>query len=507
MGLFSKFKDYNGALDEVLENKTFSSNVKPLLLSMIYKAETSYKDFYIVKRCVRKKEDFLNELIETVRLYCDNIQVVDPDSSQAKALTKHKMIALTNEEERSILTYSTEIALLYAISDISPKYFYINEEFTLKDMFQNMLVNGYNLNNVEILRDFNGWSWDISYDKNFDYVDNIIYQNLLMILGEKFLYEWRTYGSTRRDFLEETKNFIKIYTNNEKFIKTLYKVLYLKSSGKERRKLDIALSEKYKKLRAMSNKTKYLESCKKKKKRLEKKLEKYDIVLGDKKRLIKEFNKYNSLLPDDEKIKKIITYRRMILKEKAKCKAEFDDVCYALVPGNFSKQKKYLKETIDLYDYEDRLSDVIVNLQKEFLIFMDKKVSKMETRDELVDILFEMRYYSRIHLFKGKQIYDIDILANIIDKIQKKAITKLCKIGAIKIISMNINLNYEIIKYALDTQVINLENVKIYLDADENGLVIKIFDKDNFEKQGRKKIRINARTLEVRLHRKLNLFN
>ena len=208
MGLFSKFKDYNGELDDVLEGKTFSSNVKTLLLSMVYKLETSYRDFYTVKRCVRKREDFLNELIETVRLYCDNIQIVDPDSSEAKALLKHKTIALTNEEERSILSYSTEIALLYAISDISPKYFYINENFALKDMLQNTLVNGYNINNVEILKDFNGWSWDVQYDKGFDYIDNIIYQNLLMILGEKFLYEWRTYGSTRRSFLEEAKNVL-----------------------------------------------------------------------------------------------------------------------------------------------------------------------------------------------------------------------------------------------------------------------------------------------------------
>ncbi len=507
MGLFSKFKDYNGELDEVLDNKTFSSGVKTLLLSMIYKLENSYKDFYIVKRTVRKKEDFLNELIETVRLYCDNIQIVDPESSQAKALAKHKIVALTNEEERSILTYSTELALLYAISDISPKYFYMNEEFALKDMFQNTLVNGYNMNNVEILRDFNGWSWDITYDKGFDYIDNTIYQNLLMILGEKFLYEWRTYGSTRRNFLDEAKGFIKIYTGNEKYFKLLYKALYLKSTGKDRRKLDIDLSEKYKKLKLMSNKTKYMEDCKKKKKKLDKKIEKIDEVLGDRKLLFKEFAKYNSLQPDSKKLKNANIYKKMLVRERNKCKAEYDELTYVLSPGNFTEQKKMLKETIDLYKLDDSLANVIVELQKEFLIFMDKKVTKMETRDEIIDILFEMRYYSKINILRGKCSYSIDVLADLIDKIQKKAITKLCKMGAVKIISMNINLNFEIIKYALDTQIINLESVKIYLDADENGLIIKVYDKDNFEKQGRKKIRINAKTLEVKQRRKLNVFN
>ncbi len=507
MGLFSKFKDYNGELDDVLEGKTFSSNVKTLLLSMVYKLEASYRDFYTVKRCVRKREDFLNELIETVRLYCDNIQIVDPDSSEAKALLKHKTIALTNEEERSILSYSTEIALLYAISDISPKYFYINENFALKDMLQNTLVNGYNINNVEILKDFNGWSWDVQYDKGFDYIDNIIYQNLLMILGEKFLYEWRTYGSTRRNFLEEAKNFIKIYTGNEKYIKLLYKVLYLKSTGKDRRKIDIDLSDKYKKLKLMSDKTRFIEECKKKRKKLDKKLDKFDEVLNDRRLLLKEYTKYNNLLEDGKKLKNSSIYRKMLVREKAKCKAEYDELTKMIQPGTFAEQKKILKETIDLYKFDDSLINTVVELQKEFLIFMDKKVSKMDTRDELVDILAEIRYYSKICIVRGRTGNDIDKLAALIDKIEKKAITKLCKIGAVKIISMNIGLNFEIIKYAIDSKIINIESIKIFLDSDENGLIIKVFDKDNFEKQGRKKIRINARTLEVKQRRKLNLFN
>ena len=208
MGLFSKLKDYNSELEKILDNKYFSSSIKSLLFSMIYKLEISYVDFKEVKRCVRSKEDFLNEIIEIIRLYCDNIKTVEPDSNQAKMLIDNNVIALTNEKERSILAYPTENAFLYAISDISPKYFYINSNFMFKEIFQNSLVNGYNLNNIEILRDFSGWSWDEIHEKNFNFIDNLIYQNLLVILGEKFLYEWRIYGSTRRDFLKECKNYI-----------------------------------------------------------------------------------------------------------------------------------------------------------------------------------------------------------------------------------------------------------------------------------------------------------
>ena len=35
VGIFSKLKDYNGELENVLDKKYFSSNIKNLLLSML----------------------------------------------------------------------------------------------------------------------------------------------------------------------------------------------------------------------------------------------------------------------------------------------------------------------------------------------------------------------------------------------------------------------------------------------------------------------------------------
>ena len=66
MGIFNKMnklnKDYNDLLEQVLDKKTFSSNIKNILLSMIYKLEISYPDYARVKRHVRSKDEFLLEL-------------------------------------------------------------------------------------------------------------------------------------------------------------------------------------------------------------------------------------------------------------------------------------------------------------------------------------------------------------------------------------------------------------------------------------------------------------
>lgn len=507
MGLFSKLKDYNIELEEILDAKYFSSNIKSLLLSMIYKLEISYVDFKEIKRCVRSKEDFLNEIIEVVRLYCDNIKTVEPDSDQAKMLIKNKVKALTNEKERSILAYPTEQALLYAISDISPKYFFINEEFSLKRNLQNSLVNGYIQNNMEILTDFSGWSWDKTFDGKYCYIDNLIYQNLLVILGERFLYEWRNYGSTRKDFLGDARRYIKIFTGNEKYLNSLYKIVYLNASQKERENLIQSFKEDIKLLKKMNDKETYLEEIKKQKIKLEKKIEKYEIALEEPEILEKEFIKVNSKLEANKKIKTLRKYRQLVEKEKNKKVRELESLELLLKPDYYQKKKEILKRSYELYSCKQTLDEVIIENQKNFLFFVEKRMSKMKTRDEILDVLYELRYYKTLRISKKVAIKDIEELNVQIDKIMKKAITMLCKLGAIKIISMDINLNFEIIKYALDTKIIELEKIKLYFDEDEQGLLISVFDKDIIEKQGRKKVDMSKKNLEVKLRRKIKLFS
>ena len=507
MGLFSKLKDYNLELEEVLDSKYFSSNIKSLLLSMIYKIEISYDDYIMVKRCVRSKEDFFNELIEVIRLYCDNVKVVEPDSDQAKILTKHKLRAITNEKERTILTYPTEVDLLYALSDISPKYFYISEDFAIKELIQNSLVNGYNINNVEILKDFNGWSWDTSHDSDFNYVDNLIYNNLLMFQGEKFLYEWRTYGSTRKNYLENMRKYIKLYTSNDNYYKYLLKTIYSFADEKDKEKVDSKIKEDSKLLKKMSNKIQFLEEAKNKKLKLTKRLEKIDIALNDKKVLNKELEKTNSKRDEAKQIKTLGKYKQIVLKERENILRELNSISDILKPSNFVQKKHILEESLSFLDYKEEGLELLINFQKEFLHIIEKKISKMQTREEVVDIIYMMRYYSRLQLDKDTIVSDIEELSDKIDAILKRAITILCKNGVLKIVSMNINLNFEIIKYAIDTKIINLEDIKLSFIKEKNGIIIQVYDKDVFEKQGRKKTEINNKTLIVRENRKIKLFN
>lgn len=406
MKLFSKLKDYHNLLEEILDKKTFSSISKSLLLSMVYKLEIAYKDYEKVKVNSITKDEFLSHMLEVIQKYCDNVKTVEPASVQAELLKKHNVDALTNEKERSILTYPTEQAMLYAICDIEPKYFFVRKDFAFKNVLQKVLVNGYKQNTTEILENFSGWSWDFGTKKQEDCVMNLIYQNLLMIKGEQFLFDWRTDKSAKKDYLQELKCSIKNVTGNDDYYLLLCKLLYLIANKKEKLKI-------------------------------QKKLE-------------------------EEKI--------------------FDNI---------------------KTEYEQ-----VLELEKYFLKFMEKKIERLILREEMIEIIYQMRYYQNMMLFNDVLVKEHSELMKSFDAVYKKAITKACKMGVIKIISMDIEMNFELLKYIFDTRIIDLEEIRIYVEMEnKNSIFIKVYDKDIFEKQGREDFYGNKKDIIIKKKRMVNVFN
>ena len=51
--------NYNNKLEEVLLKKNFSPDVKNTLLSMFYKIESGYNDYFTVKRDVFDKKEYM----------------------------------------------------------------------------------------------------------------------------------------------------------------------------------------------------------------------------------------------------------------------------------------------------------------------------------------------------------------------------------------------------------------------------------------------------------------
>ena len=147
----------------------------------------------------------------------------------------------------------------------------------------------------------------------------------------------------------------------------------------------------------------------------------------------------------------------------------------------------------------------MIQLQKYFLLFLKRKIEKTESYDEIIEILYFFRYYQNIYISEGCLIKDESSLQQDLNFVWKLAITKACKLNAIKIISMDIKTNFEIMKYIFDTKIIRLEDIKFSLKFNKDDVLITVCDKEIFDKKTT--MVINKEDIIIKNNRMLKLFN
>ena len=184
--LFSKLniKDYNNKLEKIIAKKAFSLDTKNLLLSMLYKMEVSYEDYSKVKVDTKLKRDILEEMLRIIEIDCKYIELVKPTLERNEVLKDRKSISI--KKERKVISYPNEKALIYALYNIKRKKFEVTSEYTvIKKSMEDLLNNGSSTDSSEIIRDFDGWSWNVSLTDIEDLYLNLAYQNIQMLVRKQ----------------------------------------------------------------------------------------------------------------------------------------------------------------------------------------------------------------------------------------------------------------------------------------------------------------------------------
>ena len=173
-------KDYNNQLEKILSKKTFSEDTKNLLLSMLYKIENSYDDYNLVNVETKTKKETLEEILRIIQNNCDKIEIIK--TKESKAIPS----------EKKIITYLNTRKMLYEIYQLDSEKFKISEEYNIiKPALEQTLNQGYSIASNEIIRDFDGWSWNIVKDEIENIKANLIYQILKILVGYEFLSDWK----------------------------------------------------------------------------------------------------------------------------------------------------------------------------------------------------------------------------------------------------------------------------------------------------------------------------
>ena len=383
--IFSKInlKDYNNILENILEQKAFTEDVKNLLLSMLYKIENGYEDYETVKVNVSSKKHFLKKIVQIIKEECNKIELIKPLSEQSKILEEKNVNYIVNKEQGKITVYPNERMILEALVTLNQKEIILEEEYELFRIGLNeVLTKGNRMNAAEVIRDFNGWSWDITKSQMESKNINVVYQNLLILLGNQFLQKWITDGKEKEEEEIELPNNEILRSkynnsfgmtkeevqedNNIDYLKKMQEIL-AKKYGKEKAetffyqfiKTTIALgcnrNKKQKEiilneqnqlkqdLEEMQDNKKYLENLSKKKKEITVEIRKIDTLLNDEKLLREEYEKRNSKLPNKEKIFSVSHLKIMLEKERKNKLEEIKKCNKQMEPQQFIETKSKRK--------------------------------------------------------------------------------------------------------------------------------------------------------------------
>lgn len=551
--IFSKInlKDYNNILENILEQKAFFSDVKNLLLSMLYKIENGYQDYEIVKVNVPSKKYFLKKIVQIIKEDCKEIKLVKPLSEESKELEEKNVNYIVDKEEGKITVYPNERMLLEALTTLNQKEITFEEDYELFNIgLKEILTKGNRMNLAEVIRDFNGWSWDITTSQMESKNINVVYQNLLILLGNNFLQTWLTdeneqeeeeielpnneilrskyndsFGMTKEemqkdtkiDYIQKMKEILTKKYGEEKaelFLQQLIKTVIAIGSNRNNNQKEKILKRQIQikeNLEKMQDNKKYLEDLSNRKKIITLKIKEIDTLLNDEKLLKEEYENRNSKLPNKKKIFSVSHLRIMLEKERKEKLEQIKECNKKMEPKEFVKAKKELEEKHEFFKEinieENKKANEekqVTKLQIYYLECFMEKIKKAETKKEISNLIYELRYYKQIP-YQESNLGKIEICQEKIENIEKELIKKACEQKILITFSKKEELNKKILENQFESKIINLENTIYILKYRKGILKIEIYD-TNIEEEI-KEIKITEKVeLQVKLNKKIKVF-
>ena len=278
--------NFNNNLEKVLSKKDFPIEVKNELLTMFYKIETGYDDYYTIKREAFDKKDYIENLISIIDKNCKKILFINKEDTSEEKTT-------TNKNEIKCLPI--DIKILEALSNIQKNEVIVKDvDEDIAKSLSNFLNKGDTINKLEPLRDFNGFSWNVITKDIEDIEYNLMFQNLIFLVGNEFINKWINNSDSTIDYFSLLKDEIEQKygkTIKNKIITDLIKLSVWKEAALDNRfkkKMESKKEDLEEEFYELENREMYLAKISKLKKKKEKEIKNLDKIINSKKLLQNE---------------------------------------------------------------------------------------------------------------------------------------------------------------------------------------------------------------------------
>lgn len=502
LGIFKNIikNDYIYEIEKTLEKKGITNEIKSLVMDTLFKIEETYPNYKRIKVDVLEKRDYIREIVVALKKV-DNIYIMNMQEKDILKCVTDTKIEKNSRGYYDIQIYHNNLSLLYALQTIINEEYGINEQ-PCSSSFDKILKIGGIYSNIEILRDFSGWNWNRNKIKNFNIYYDIIYKNLLLILGIDKMIELK---KTRQCIHFMKKYLVKKYKNDnvEKLMEILKEIVFVISSEEEK-KLEIEANKKIIDMyMAMKDIKKFMQKVNEEKKKNNKLIAEYDKILNSHNVLEREYNEYlkaieksknedssngslniDSIIDildieeddigkiDKEEIKNIELFSIQIFEKRKKVYNKNLELSKIGNPENYVEHKRILEEKIKyILDYEkvkgdakkeeELLENLMIEYQKIVYDMLEDRIEAIYTNEEVIDEIYRQRYIRYQNVLKDKYIYQISDLYQKMDKILHLIVAKAMKFDVLERVSEEENTNYAAVSPALKTEVLSLEEVKV----------------------------------------------
>lgn len=501
LGIFKNIikNDYIYEVEKVLEKKKITNEIRSLVIDTLFKIEETYPNYKQVKVDVLEKKDYISQIIIALK----KVENIDIMYMQEKDVLKCLTKTTVEKNQRGyydIQIYQNNLSLLYALQTIVNEE-YGGDELPCSSAFDKILKIGGIYSDIEILRDFSGWNWNRNNIKDFNIYYDIIYKNLLLILGIDKMIELK---KTRQCIHFMKKYLLKKYKNKnvEKLMEILKEIVFVMSSEEEKN-LEIQSNKKIIDMyMAMKDIKKFMQKVNEEKKKNNKLLAEYDKILNSHNVLEREYEEYLKSIEENnkkesnlssnieqmidaldkdedtiekvnkEEIKDIELFSIQIFEKRKKIYNKNLELAKIGNPENYVEHKRILEEKVkhilnyekvkgDSKKEEELLENLIIEYQKIVYDMLEDRVEVLYTNEEVIDEIYRQRYIRYQNVLKDKYIYQISDLYQKMDKILHLIVDKAMKFEVLERVSEEENTNYAAISPALKTEILFLEDAKL----------------------------------------------
>ena len=500
-------KDNNEELEKILEEKQVEEQAKNLLLGILYKIEVSYKDYKKAKVTQLTQKQYVQEILRNIERKANKIKTVKlttklADEKIQKELEEKKFFI----GEREIITYPIEEKILYAIEKNSNNKRIVSNRYGIVTMpISNMINTGKNLDRVEVLRDFNGWSWTTIKSEIENIRANLVYQTIRILLGEDFLDSWSQDVDGIIDYIQIMREeLIQKYgeENTENIIEKLEQIAII-NEIEEKTDYKISVIEELKKLeqkaQEFGNTKDKVQEITNKKKKASKEIEEIEKILSQESKIEEEYKKRNTGVPLEKKIFSIKVLKQQLNDRKKQLLNEIEESNYLLNPRNYIKEKNKIekqKQQLQVVTLSEE-EKILIEFEKLFLqsfIQIVDKADKKEAED-IIKLIYQFRYYMLLPFNSEQSIKDIEQLKTEIEQVERKLMKTAIENKVI------VEVPFEIMKHIFETRIIVLEELYYKIISEFEKYYVQIFDENITEEKF--EIKLNEK---AKINKKIKIF-